>query len=66
MRSLSDIGKEMIVVALRDPYDLLELPDGVAGIAAWEYSSRSLESLVPFLKGEREFTGIMPLVLNDE
>lgn len=62
LRALAGLGKPMAVVALRNPYDLTGLPDGIAGIAAWEYTARSLEALVPFLLGEKAFTGQMPLV----
>ena len=62
MRALGALKKPMLTVALRDPYDLLSLPDGAAGIAAWEYTPRSLEELAPFIEGNRDFTGKMPLV----
>ncbi len=62
MRALGELGKPMVVVALRNPYDLLSLPEHAAGVAAWEYTSRSLEALVPFLQGKLEFVGRMPLV----
>ena len=61
MRALGETGKPMAVVALRNPYDLLYMPAGTAGVAAWEYTARSLEALAPFLKREKAFTGIMPL-----
>lgn len=61
MRALGEMGRPMIVVALRNPYDLLYLPEGAAGIAVWEYTTRSLEALIPFLRGERAFHGRMPL-----
>ena len=61
MRALGEMGRPMIVVALRNPYDLLYLPEGAAGIAVWEYTTRSLEALIPFLLGERAFHGRMPL-----
>ena len=61
MRALGSLGKPMIVVALRNPYDLLRMPERSAGIAAWEYTARSLQTLVPFLAGKREFKGKMPL-----
>ena len=61
MRRLGELGKPMIVVALRNPYDLRYLPEHVCGIAAWEYTSRSLEALIPFLSGSKNFSGKMPL-----
>ncbi len=50
MKALGELGKPMAVVALRNPYDLLSLPAGAAGITAWEYTERALEALVLFLK----------------
>ena len=62
MKALGALGKPMVVAALRNPYDLLSLPDGAAGIAVWEYTIRALETLAPFLAKKREFTGRMPLI----
>ena len=61
MRALGGLGKPMAVVALRNPYELLCLPENAAGIACWEYTDRALAELPAFLKGERPFTGVMPL-----
>lgn len=62
LRALGELGKPMAVAALRNPYDLLNLPEGVAGIAVWEYTAHALEALVPFLAKKRRFTGQIPLV----
>ena len=62
LRELGGLNIPLMVIALRGPYDLLHLPAGAAGIAAWEYTPRVLSALVPFIKGEREFTGSIPLV----
>ena len=61
MQALGGLGKPMAVAALRNPYDLLRLPEGAAGIAVWEYTARSLEALAPFLRGGCCFAGRMPL-----
>ena len=62
MEALGALGKPMAVAALRNPYDLLNLPQGAAGIAVWEYTIRGLEALAPLLAKKRQFTGVMPLV----
>ena len=62
MRELAKSGKPMLVTALRNPYDLLSLPSGAAGIAAWEYTPRVLSALLPFISGSREPSGRLPLV----
>lgn len=61
MKALGELKKPMIVVALRNPYDLQLLPEGAAGIAAWEYSLRSLHALIPFIQGNCKAQGKMPL-----
>ena len=62
MEALGALGKPMAVAALRNPYDLLHLPQGAAGIAAWEYTARALEALVAFLDKKCRFMGEIPLV----
>ena len=61
MKALGACGRPMAVAALRNPYDLLQLPEGAAGIAVWEYTERALEALVPFLQKKRQFMGEIPL-----
>ncbi|MBP3674123.1 MAG: glycoside hydrolase family 3 [Oscillospiraceae bacterium] len=53
----------MVVVALRNPYDLKDLPAHAAGIAAWDYSTMTLEALVPVLAGTKDAPGKMPITL---
>lgn len=65
MEALGALGKPMAVAALRNPYDLLHLPQGAAGIAAWEYTARALEALVAFLDKKCRFTGEIPLVYTE-
>lgn len=54
----------MIVFALRNPYDLLALPETVTAIAAWEYTERSLEEIGRLLKGEWIPEGILPVSIS--
>ena len=63
IRELGRTKAPMAVVALRNPYDLRELPAHVAGIAAWDYSPMTLEALVPVLAGKKIPTGRIPVCL---
>lgn len=56
-------GLPMVVVALRNPYDLKHLPAHAAGIAAWDYTTMTLEALVPILSGTCKAPGRMPVKL---
>ena len=51
----------MILVALRNPYDLAELPPHVAGLAAWEYTPAMFRALWPVLCGKTPPQGRLPL-----
>lgn len=64
LRALASLHKPMIVVALGNPYDLMKLPKGVYGIAAYEYSKTSLEALLEVLKGEKSPKAVLPVMLN--
>lgn len=61
-RALSETGLPMIVVALRNPYDLPLLPEGCGKLAAWDYSRDSLEAVAEVLAGG-ECHGTMPVTL---
>lgn len=61
MLALGKLKKPMLVVALREPYELRYLPKNAAGIAAWEYSTHTIAAVANCLKGELECKGKMPL-----
>lgn len=63
VKAMSDMNIPMILIALRNPYDLRALPSHVAGIAAWDYSNETLAALVPFVKGDKVPTGKLPCKL---
>lgn len=63
MRALAELGKPMAVCAMRDPYDLMKLPEGVCGLLAYEYSLDALEALKPVLAGEAEAAGRLSVKL---
>ena len=49
-----------ICLALRNPWDLSLLPEGVKGIACWEYSEKSFEAAAAALRGDFIPSGRMP------
>lgn len=52
----------MILVALRNPYDLRNMPDHVAALAGWEYTRPLFDALWPVLNGTVRPTGKLPLL----
>lgn len=63
VRALQALGKPLIVVALRVPYDLLELPEVSTFIAAYESRPLALQSTAKGLLGELEMKGRLPVTL---
>jgi len=51
-----------VVVSLRNPWDLSLLPQGVYGLAAWEYSLKSFEAVAGVLRGEFKPSGSLPVL----
>ena len=64
VQALALLKKHMMVVALRNPYDLSDLPAHVTGIAAWEYTVMTMEILADILAGRYIPTGRMPVALH--
>ena len=59
--ALAETGLPMMAVALRNPYDLADLPAHVAALCAWEYTQPMFDALWPVLAGETLPTGKLPL-----
>jgi len=60
---LASSGIPLIVVALRNPYDLANLPGGASGIAAWAYNTASINAVMKLLDGEMTASGTLPVRL---
>ena len=60
---LDQVKAPVLAVAFGLPYDLGDTPPGTPGLAAWEYSERSVEAVLAVLKGERPVTGRIPVKL---
>ena len=61
-KALAATGLPMILVALRNPYDLRNMPDHVAALAGWEYTRPLFDALWPVLNGTARPTGKLPLL----
>lgn len=61
-KALAEAGKDLTVVALRNPYDIPELPDCACKLAAYDYSAPSFWALEEVFRGG-EVTGVLPVRL---
>lgn len=61
-QALAETGKELTVVALRNPYDIPLLPDCACKIAAYEYSAPCFSALEEVFRGGA-MTGGLPVKL---
>lgn len=66
IRALASTGKPIAAVALRNPYDLVNLPENVYALAAFEYTDRSIRVVADVLAGRQEATGKLPIQLPTE
>ena len=58
---MAGTGLPVVVVALRNPYDLVYLAENIHSFAAFEYSPLAFEAIRCILKGERSATGVLPI-----
>jgi beta-N-acetylhexosaminidase len=61
VNQVAKIHQKVIVIALRNPYDLKDLPRNVYGIAAYEYTKNSLEVVAGLLEHGFLPEGILPV-----
>lgn len=61
-QALAQTGKPMMVIALRNPYDIPLLPRCRCKIAAYDYSIPAFEALEEVLRGG-DMTGVCPVAL---
>ena len=59
-------GKPVIVVALRNPYDLFPLPESVYTLAAYEYTARSTAAVADVLLGRHAAPGRLPIATPEQ
>lgn len=63
VRALAAKKIPIMAVALRNPYDLADLPDNVTCIAAWDNTLKTLEALEEMFRGRWMPTGRLPIAL---
>lgn len=63
LRALAALNKPMIVCAMRDPYDLMNLPAHISGLVSYEYSMDTLRILREVLTGRFAPVGRLPVRL---
>ncbi len=56
-------GKPVVVLAVRDPYDIAHFPDVPAYLASYSYADVSLEAAVRVLYGELDPSGKLPVTI---
>lgn len=63
IRALAQTTLPIIVIALRNPYDLKDLPYHVCAFAGYEYTDLSLRAIAKVLAKEKEATGRLSVKL---
>jgi beta-N-acetylhexosaminidase len=63
VHALQDTGKPVVVVAVRNPYDIAEFPTVPSYVATYSYTAVALESLARVLTGEVAPRGTLPVVI---
>lgn len=51
VRALAQTGKRVMAVAMRNPYDLFALPEGVAKVAAYDFTPAARQAVIDVLRG---------------
>lgn len=59
MERLKETAKTLYVIALRNPYDLMEIE--INGLAVYEYTHLTIHTIVRYLKGELKPNGVLPV-----
>ncbi len=63
VRALAGLGKPIAAVALRNPYDLCDLPANVYALEAYEYTAQSTRAVADVLCGKCAAPGRLPVAL---
>ena len=63
VQALHQTGKELTVVALRNPYDLPLLPEGTGRFAIYDYSPEAFQALISVFQG-KPAPGHLPVTLS--
>ena len=63
VRAFAAEYSQVAVFALRNPYDLKELPETVCGVAAYEYTRCCFDAIIQLLRGELSPRGRLPILM---
>lgn len=63
VRKLQASGKSLIVLALRNPYDLLTFPEVSTFLTTYDFSPANLRVVSEIITGEYEARGVLPITL---
>lgn len=63
VKQLQQLGKKLVVIAMRGPYDLLAFPDIEAYLTTYEYTLPALQTAVEIVFGKRRAYGKLPVNL---
>jgi beta-N-acetylhexosaminidase len=63
VRALLQSGKHVILIALRDPFDLTVFPEADCYVAAYGGGELEMDATVAVLSGEAQLTGRLPVTL---
>lgn len=63
VRAFAEQFPQVAVFALRNPYDLSALPENVCGVAAYEYTRYSFDSIIELLRGDLTPAGKLPILM---
>lgn len=64
VEKLLELKKPLMVIALRNPYDLQGLPSKVFGLAAYDYTWDNLKVIGDYLESPFELTGCLPVTID--
>lgn len=63
VKQLVDAGNQVVVIAVRDPYDINRFSQAPTYIASYSYASVSLQSAVKVMFGEIAPNGLLPVTI---
>jgi beta-N-acetylhexosaminidase len=63
LKRLMETGKNVIVLAMRNPYDLAIVPDIPAFVTTYEFTSNALRMAVKAIYGDETVTGELPITI---
>jgi len=66
VKSISELGKRLVVVAVREPYDLRRFPQVRTYVCSYGYRGASLEAAAALIFGKIEPKGTLPVTIPED